>query len=267
MAQGTRHCIDCKVDISDRTHWRTIRCVPCQAAYQPADPCSLDGCDKPRRRRGLCGMHYQWWRRQRDDAPRCATEGCAAAAFTRGLCPPCYHQWRMSQERVHQRELVRYREYHARNKDRIAQYNRAYYAARKAENRVRCARWREANPDRHRENVARWQAANPLRVREHWIAKHARRYAQIRATRRSPIDYAAILAEHGMHCYICRQPIEDRRQLHFDHVIPLARGGRHVHENIRPTHARCNMIKGARTGATARWRKLALAPTGSGGRK
>ncbi len=31
--------------------------------------------------------------------------------------------------------------------------------------------------------------------------------------------------------------------LHFDHVIPRARDGRHVQENIRPSHAKCNLRK------------------------
>lgn len=60
------------------------------------------------------------------------------------------------------------------------------------------------------------------------------------------VDYAAILAEFGMHCHICDTPIPTFADLHFDHVVPLALGGPHHADNIRPSHARCNLQKGAR---------------------
>jgi len=33
--------------------------------------------------------------------------------------------------------------------------------------------------------------------------------------------------------------------LHFDHVVPLSKGGPHTTENIRPSHSTCNLKKGA----------------------
>lgn len=39
--------------------------------------------------------------------------------------------------------------------------------------------------------------------------------------------------------------------LHIDHVIPLVKGGSHTLENVRPSHAICNLKKGARHGAAA----------------
>ncbi len=67
--------------------------------------------------------------------------------------------------------------------------------------------------------------------------------------RPAPVDYAAVLAEHGMHCHICDAPITSPGDLHFDHVIPLSKGGPHARENLRPAHARCNLRKGARVPA------------------
>jgi len=34
--------------------------------------------------------------------------------------------------------------------------------------------------------------------------------------------------------------------LHFDHVIPLSKGGPHTYDNIRPAHSWCNMRKGTK---------------------
>lgn len=60
------------------------------------------------------------------------------------------------------------------------------------------------------------------------------------------VDYAAIIERDGMVCHICGKPIADRRSLEFDHVVPLAKGGAHTPENVRPAHKRCNRKKGYR---------------------
>jgi hypothetical protein len=49
-----------------------------------------------------------------------------------------------------------------------------------------------------------------------------------------------------MHCFLCNKDIEDEKQLTFDHTIPLARGGLHTNENLRPAHRRCNSWKNNR---------------------
>lgn len=49
-----------------------------------------------------------------------------------------------------------------------------------------------------------------------------------------------------MVCHICTEAIASLDDLHFDHVIPLAKGGPHAAENIRPAHAICNIRKSAR---------------------
>lgn len=37
-----------------------------------------------------------------------------------------------------------------------------------------------------------------------------------------------------------------KSERHLDHVIPLSRGGAHSEDNIRVTHARCNLKKGTK---------------------
>ena len=98
------------------------------------------------------------------------------------------------------------------------------------------------DPEKRIAGVKAWQAANPLKVREYGMRRNARK----RATQTEPLDYAAILAEHGMFCHICSLVIVDESDLHFDHVIPLALGGTHTRDNIKPAHALCNIRKGAR---------------------
>lgn len=87
---------------------------------------------------------------------------------------------------------------------------------------------------------AQWRAANPDKV-----AGHSAKY---RAMKRSAfveeVDPHQVLQEHGRWCYLCESPIGS--DLHMDHVVPLSRGGLHCYENVRPTHATCNLSKNDR---------------------
>lgn len=64
-----------------------------------------------------------------------------------------------------------------------------------------------------------------------------------------------ILRAHGLACHICNGEIDftaPRHQgnpgweysLHFDHVIPLSKGGTHTIRNVKPAHGICNSMKG-----------------------
>jgi 5-methylcytosine-specific restriction endonuclease McrA len=65
-----------------------------------------------------------------------------------------------------------------------------------------------------------------------------------------------VLEKYGIVCYICGSEIDmnaSRRVglgdwengLHIDHVLALSRGGSDTLDNVRPSHARCNLNKGA----------------------
>lgn len=49
-------------------------------------------------------------------------------------------------------------------------------------------------------------------------------------------------------CYLCGEPLPGSDAgVHYDHVIPVARGGPSLPSNMRPTHQECNIRKSART--------------------
>jgi 5-methylcytosine-specific restriction endonuclease McrA len=65
-----------------------------------------------------------------------------------------------------------------------------------------------------------------------------------------------ILLMHGTKCHICNGSIDYsaprivgrkgwQNGLHLDHVIPLSKGGSDHIENVKPSHAKCNISKGA----------------------
>lgn len=95
---------------------------------------------------------------------------------------------------------------------------------------------------RYRNLAKQWRKNNRLRDREYFY----RYYGRKRGTQVGRVDYAAILERDGGTCYLCGLPIPDG-DLHFDHVIPLSRGGAHTMENIRATHKRCNLSKSDKT--------------------
>ncbi|HMC70985.1 MAG TPA: HNH endonuclease signature motif containing protein [Mycobacteriales bacterium] len=93
--------------------------------------------------------------------------------------------------------------------------------------------------------MQRWIEANPERWNELRRARDLIRRARKRGTQTERIDLAVVLAKHGMICHLCGDGIASLDDLHFDHVIPLARGGTHTYDNLRPAHATCNLRKGA----------------------
>ncbi|RLB59790.1 MAG: hypothetical protein DRI34_00830 [Deltaproteobacteria bacterium] len=76
-----------------------------KARRKPVKICSVEGCDKPARARGLCSRHYQ---RQRyserrqaegDKGPprrgqgQCEVEGCQEVVYARQMCSKHFMQW------------------------------------------------------------------------------------------------------------------------------------------------------------------------------
>ncbi len=117
----------------------------------------------------------------------------------------------------------------------------------------RARRWRttryandEAFAQDIRDRARRWAAENPERASINARTSANRRRSRLRDQGGEPVDYAAILARDGMTCHLCKVEIGSLDDLHFDHVVPLARGGAHSEDNIRPAHALCNMRKGSR---------------------
>lgn len=66
--------------------------------------CSVDGCLKPARTRGLCNTDYhRWWKsadpaqlkyRRGQPKPPCSVDGCSRPRKARGLCGTHYYRWR-----------------------------------------------------------------------------------------------------------------------------------------------------------------------------
>lgn len=70
-------------------------------------------------------------------------------------------------------------------------------------------------------------------------ARRRARKAESLVEHLTPEDIRSIWDRFDSRCYVCSAPAE-----HLDHVVPLALGGEHVYENLRPACADCNLSKG-----------------------
>ena len=171
--------------------------------------------------------------------------------------------------------LASNKRYVAENRDRVNEYQRNYREAhpeKAATAAVRSQKHYRANRDREKERSARWHAENPQKVKEsqrlyyernqearrensrRWRRENPEQVAKQNEERRareagasidSELDYARIYRRDRGICYLCGQKVK-KSERHLDHVVPLRRGGKHSEDNLRVTHARCNLIKGSR---------------------
>ena len=150
----------------------------------------------------------------RNAGTQCATGDCDRAATRKGLCEACY-----------------------RRAARASEDNGLRIRARQGD-------WLERTRERRRAQFREWEKRNPEKVSLRDRRSKARRRVIIGTP--DPLNYERILDEHGMTCHLCGDEIASLADLHFDHVIPLARGGAHSYENVRPSHKRCNLRKGTK---------------------
>lgn len=211
--------------------------------YPNPETCTVDGCDRPFVAKGMCLKHYNEARLKDPSRPRCESSGCEGVVLALGLCKAHYYQqpkWLAVAAASTKRWKKAHPEYEAAY--RLANLERV-----RPRRREWARQWRAANPELNKARVDRWRKAHPAQfamMKRIEAATHrARQHEQFVGR----VDYAAILAEHGMICHICGEEIEFVGGLHFDHLIPLAKGGSHTADNIKPSHALCNQRKGERT--------------------
>ena len=129
----------------------------------------------------------------------------------------------------------------------------------KAEQYVKVREWQKAHPEalkryaredylRHTEKRVekgkRWRAENPEAQRRNWIrSRDLRRARQRSADSRAVTNderAGVLLANDGLCLYCNASPAVE-----VDHIVPLARGGRHAIGNLAPSCGPCNRSKAA----------------------
>jgi len=95
--------------------------------------------------------------------------------------------------------------------------------------------WDAANPDKVKAMNAKAYEANP----ELFINNAYLRYARIKNNDRRLVTKQDIAKIYLQPCIYC----SSTKQIELDHIIPIARGGRHAIGNIAPACRSCNRNK------------------------
>lgn len=93
------------------------------------------------------------------------------------------------------------------------------------------------------------------KYKEYRRGHNRRRDRRVRANGFEFYRIQDVLDRWGYDCHICKAPINFKapRQcgdpgweegFHLDHVIPLSKGGKDIVENVKPAHAKCNVLRG-----------------------
>lgn len=125
--------------------------------------------------------------------------------------------------------------------------------------------WRKENPEKFSASYKAYEKANPEKIKaknKAWsIANPEKRAAITRRRRANKLNNGSesytesqVLELYGTNCYLCDMPINlnaSRRSgtpgwrsgLHIEHFIDIACGGPDTLDNVRPSHAWCNLTK------------------------
>jgi 5-methylcytosine-specific restriction endonuclease McrA len=120
---------------------------------------------------------------------------------------------------------------------------------------------REDNPEHIRAQRRRYYLkAKDKEALSHkaWVARNRPRMNELNARRRAlrvaatinlegiQAFVAATMAKRFVKCYYCKSRILSST-LHWDHIIPLSKGGQHSVENLCVSCPTCNLTKGAKS--------------------
>jgi 5-methylcytosine-specific restriction endonuclease McrA len=146
--------------------------------------------------------------------------------------------------------MARKRKYNKENFKRIKATKQSYRERNKETIKAYTANYQQANAEQIRLRKSAYQKANPELIVEISQRRRAKKLA-------APNDGHTIqemLELYGTDCHICNEAIDLeaprstqkegwQRGLHIDHLVPLSKGGTNLLENVRPSHALCNLFK------------------------
>lgn len=130
----------------------------------------------------------------------------------------------------------------ANHKEQVAELNRRWALNNRIKRCQSARQWRNNHLEEVRAAVKRWRKANLDKARMIGRDASLRRRVQKMATPITALAYESIMLRDKMVCGICNKKVA-RKDMSFDHRIPLSKGGPHVEWNIQVAHLKCNIMK------------------------
>jgi len=187
-----------------------------------------------------------------------------------GLSAKCKECLNKYQKQYREENPEYYKQYRQENKEQIAEHQKQYYQDNKEHRLEYSKQWQKDNKEQVAERKKQYREDNKERIAEYakqykqdnkeqileynkqWQkdnkelvnAKNAKRRAIKRGVTVENFTAQDVLDMWGTVCHICFDPI-DLNDWHMDHVYPLSKGGEHSLNNVKPSHPKCNMVKGA----------------------
>ena len=148
-------------------------------------------------------------------------------------------------------------------KDRKRIQSRYRYSKNPEPKRTRSIAWAKSNPDKVKEKHKKWVENNSERLkawrRDYQIKRckndpefyasrvsmgHTRRCLKSGNVNQKPIkDFIkSVRSKRTAVCYYCQKQVSTK-DVHFDHMVPLSKGGPHSVENLCVSCAHCNLSK------------------------
>lgn len=145
---------------------------------------------------------------------------------------------------------LRARKWFAENKERGIATRMAYRKKFPEKRLIEGAKYRQGNQSEINKRNARWKKDNPEQTVKDNHVRRARKLGVLS----EPYTVRQVLNLYGTDCHLCDEPIDleaprsGRKKgwqfgLHIDHLIPLSKGGSGLLQNVRPSHAICNLKK------------------------
>lgn len=104
-------------------------------------------------------------------------------------------------------------------------------------------RWRAKNLAHARFLNVKWRLENPQKARLLKRNTEARRRTRLRNNTIELFSYNEILLRDGYKCHICGRRVA-KKDVSFDHLIPVSKGGAHRRDNVAIAHLKCNLKRG-----------------------
>lgn len=129
------------------------------------------------------------------------------------------------------------------NRERIKEYSKLYWSDKLEKRRKIVIISHNKNKEHHKKIRKEYLKTTngKLKHREH---SHTRRI-KFKNQYVEKVDFNNIYLKFNGFCFYCNKKI-NINESHFDHFIPISKGGKHEEKNIRLSCIKCNLSKGAK---------------------